>query len=209
MDDYSDYRLQVTHWTGFCGPAACAWVYRGKYDCYNGCYLPIFGDGSWYNAYYYEDYNNNYAEYIYYNSQLSNELSDALDEYNNISGAADNGLAACFYNETAPFWWGDWQFPLYHGGLNRGFRAATNDQYHVKLTCKPYDWITLNDQPIIIAINCNHYIVAFGYGVTKNRNGNVKDKYFLVTDNGYTTSPSYHPYMRKKNFWNLHYGLTQ
>lgn len=119
-----------------------------------------------------------------------------------------HNLAACFYNETVPFQWGEWQFPLYHGELNRGFDAATNGQYKVKLTCKPYDWITLNDQPIIIAINCSHYIVAFGYGVTKKRDGSVKDKYFLVTDNGYTTSPSCHPYMRKKNFWNLHYGLT-
>lgn len=30
----------------------------------------------------------------------------------------------------------------------------------------------------------------------------------MVTCN-MTTGPSYHPYMRKKNFWNLHYGLTQ
>ena len=167
LDDYSDYRLQVTHWSGFCGPAACAWVYRGKYNNYNGYYLPIFGDGT--HARFYEYLSDYYAVYDYYNSQLSNGLSDALDEYNNISGVADNGLAACFYNQTVPFWWGDWQFPLYHGGLNRGFRTATNNQYHVTLTCKPYDWITLNDQPIIIAINCSHYIVAFGYGVTKKK----------------------------------------
>ena len=53
-----------------------------------------------------------------------------------------------------------------------------------------------------------HMLVAFGYGVTKKRNGNVKDKYFAVTDNGSTTGPTYEPYMRRKNFWNLHYGLT-
>lgn len=53
-----------------------------------------------------------------------------------------------------------------------------------------------------------HMLVAFGYGVTKKRNGNVKDKYFAVTDNGATTGLSYKPYMRKKSFWDLHYGLT-
>lgn len=43
---------------------------------------------------------------------------------------------------------------------------------------------------------------------TLKNNGNVKDKYFMITDNGTTTAPTYRPYMRKKNFWNLHYGLT-
>ena len=79
----------------------------------------------------------------------------------------------------------------------------------MKFTCKPYEWITLNHQPLIIAIDCSHYIVAFGYGVTRKNNGNVKDKYFLVTDNGYTMGTSHKPYMRKKNFWDLHYGLTR
>lgn len=209
LAEYSDVRLQMTHWGGFCGPAACAWVYRGKYNSYDSYYLPIMGDGYGYNNYYDEDLINHYAYYDYSNSQLSVGILDALNEYNAISSEADNGLAACFYNETVPFWWGgEAQFPLYHGGLNRGFRNATNNQYYVTLTSKPYDWITLNNQPLIIAIDCDHYIVAFGYGVTKKRNGNVKDKYFLVTDNGSTTGPSYKPYMRRKSFWNLHYGLT-
>lgn len=210
LNEYSDKRLQVTHWAGFCGPAACAWVYRGKYDKYNGYYLPIYTDGTRQSHNFYENTSDVYAWYSYDNTKLSGSRSDAWDEYDNLSAIADNGLAACFYRETVPFWWdGEWQFPLYHGGLNRGFRNATNDVYHVKLTCHPYDWITQNDEPLIIAINCNHYIVAFGYGVTKKKSGRVKDRYFLVTDNGATTGPSYHPYMRKKNFWNLHYGLTR
>jgi hypothetical protein len=207
LAEYRDPNLLMTHWSGFCGPAACAWVYRGKFERYNGYYLPIRGSGSGHNNYY-ENNVNNYAFYDYSNSQLSVGVTEALEEYNRISEIADNGLAACFYNETVPFWWGEWQFPLYHAGLNRGFRNATNGQYYVTFTCKPYEWITLNNQPLIIAIDCNHYIVAFGYGVTKKSNGNVKDKYFFVTDNGHTTSPSYEPYMRKKSFWDLHYGLT-
>lgn len=149
-----------------------------------------------------------FAYYYYYNSQLGNGLSDAQEEFNNISAIADNGLGACFYQETVPFWWGDWKFPLYHAGLNRGFNTATNGQYQVKLTAEPFEWISLNHEPIIIEINCNHYIVAFGYGVTHDINGYVKDKYFKVVDNGSTTSSNYYrPYMRRENWWNLHYGL--
>lgn len=46
-------------------------------------------------------------------------------------------------------------------------------------------------------------------GVTLKNNGNIKDIYFFVTDNGNTIWPSYQPYMRKKSFWNLHYGLKK
>ena len=203
--------LQVTHWSGFCGPAACAWVYRGKYTQYDNAYLPIYGDGTNNNNdYYYEDYIWQYAEYEYDDVDTYQGLYNVLGDYSVVSYIADNGLGYHFYSETVPFWWGGWQFPLYHGGLNRGFRAVTNDEYHVYFTCYPFDCILEKQEPVIIAINCNHYIVAFGYGATLNQNGDVKDKYFMVTDNGYTTSSThYHPYMRRKNFWNLHYGLTR
>lgn len=210
LPEYSDPRLQLTRWTNFCGPAACAWVYRGKYDSYNGHYLPIKGDGNHYTSYYVD---NNYLDYAYYdffnvNCDWHLSRNDAMQNFLDRSHEADYGLAGCFYRETIPFIWdGKWQFPLYHGGLNRGFHNATNGAYHVYFTCKPFDVIAFERQPVIIAVDCNHYIVAFGYGTTLDSRGNVKDKYLLVTDNGATTSPTYHPYMRRKNFWNLHYGL--
>lgn len=212
LSEYSDPALQVTHWEGFCGPAACAWVYKGKYSYYNGVELPLYPHHDE-DGYIHSFLNKFYAHYHYNDVSCpsSLDMQDALDNYTTRSSEADNGLTACFYNETVPFKnSGEWQFPLYHGGLNRGFNTATNGTYRVKLTCKPYDWITLNNEPVIIAINCNHYIVAFGTGVTKKKSGRVKDKYFAVTDNGYTTSAyGYHPYMRKYNCWNLHYGLTR
>lgn len=215
--EYSDPRLQITHWSGFCGPAACAWVYRGKYSDFNGFYLPLYSEGSIHNGTeneYFRDYiyspyaNDFYAEYNYSNSQLNNYHGNPLAEYLMISSSADNGLAACFYAETVPFWWNGWKFPLYHGGMNRGFATATNNQYKVTFTCKPYDWLIERNEPVIIAIDCSHYIVAFGYGTTRKSNGKVKDVYFSVTDNGFTTGPSYHPYMYRKSIWDLHYGLT-
>ena len=212
LDEYSDPHLQMTRWTNFCGPAACAWVYRGKYDNYNGDYLPILGDGTrdlFYESVIYTYFDViRFAYYYYYNSQLSSGLSAARSAFDSISAIADYGLGKCFYDETVPFLWGEWLFPLYHGGLNRGFRTATNNQYQVQLTAEPYEWISLNHEPIIIEINCNHYIVAFGYGVTHDINGYVKDKYFKVVDNGSTTLSNYYrPYMRRENWWNLHYGL--
>lgn len=218
LQQYSNPRLQATHWSGFCGPAACAWVYRGKYDSYNNHYLPICGDGNHYNndAYFYDYYtgemNNSYAWYniSWVDNSESLGMTTALYNYGIRSYDADYGLTACFYNETFPFVWdNEWQFPLFHGGLNRGFNTATNGVYKVKLTCNPLKALAQDHQPMIIAINCNHYIVAFGYGSTLDNSGNPKDLYLMVTDNGLTTSATgYHPYMRKKNFWNLHYKLA-
>lgn len=44
IPEYDDPKLQVTHWEGYCGPAACAWIYRGLSNSYNGVYLPVYGD---------------------------------------------------------------------------------------------------------------------------------------------------------------------
>lgn len=211
LPGYTNLRLQITHWGGFCGPAACAWVYRGKYSSYNGVYLPLYGDGSGFVPHYCEYTDPIYAAYSYATVVNRSNLSGSTVKQNYIdhSFESDNGLAACFYEETVPTPWTTWQFPLYHAGMNRGFRAATNNAYHVKFTCKPYKWILNNQQPVIIAIDCSHYIVAFGTANTIKRNGRVKDKYFMVTDNGSRIGNyNFRPYMRKKNGWNLHYGLT-
>ncbi len=217
IPEYDNPQLQATHWQGYCGPAACAWVYRGKYNNFNGYYLPLYPDVDF--SFFEINATNHYAYYRY--SDVANNYSlglfTSLYNFTTRSNEADNGLTACFYNETVPFTaQGVWHFPLYHGGLNRGFDTATNGTYHVKFTCKPYDWIIGNhpssgniSEPVIIAVYCSHYIVAFGTGATLKNDGSVKDRYFMVTDNGYTISEhNYHPYMRRYSFWNLHYGLT-
>lgn len=210
LKEYNDQNLQETHWEGYCGPSACAWIYRGKYDSYNGTYLPIHGDGSNFANFFYDL--STFAYYKYSDVAHGSNLNchTALYNYTSRSNSADNGLTACWYNETVPFIWSQWEFPLYHGGIKRGFQTATNGVYSIKLTSKPYDYMWNNNEPLIIEIDCNHYIAAFGSGVTKKKNGNIKDVYFLVTDNGNTiAASSYHPYMRKKSFWNLHYGLKK
>ena len=208
LPEYQDPRLLATRWTEYCGPAACAWVYRGKSEEFEGYYLPLFGDYE--TNYFKHDINYLCAYYEYRDIDVKGlNLTSAREAYLERSREVDNGLAGCFYEESVPFWWkGKWTFPLYHGGLNRGFEKATRDTYKVAFTCSPYKWITQKHEPVIIAINCDHYIVAFGTGVTLKKNGKVKDKFFAVVDNGTTTRDySYHPYMRKHNGWNLHYGL--
>lgn len=211
LPEYSDPQLLVTRWRGYCGPSACAWVYRGKYDTYNNHHLPVFGDIPAYNNYFKNDITGLYAYYEIGSVEVKGmRKEEARDEYIRRSYLADYGLAACFYEETVPLYWKEWTFPLYHAGMNRGFAKATNDEYKVVLTCDPYEWITLNNEPVIIEVDCDHYIVAFGTGVTKKKNGRVKDKYFAIVDNGsFTKEHGYHPYMRKHNGWNLHYGLAR
>lgn len=209
LPEYSDPQLQVTYWSGYCGPAACSWVYRGKYDSFRGKYLPLFlGDE---HDYFECDYGYLYAQYNFRGIDVTGLSREAArNKYIERSDTADYGLAACFYQESVPVWWGKWQFPLYHGGLNRGFDTATDGEYKVKFTCCPYDWIVSKNEPVIIEINCDHYIVAFGTGTTHKKNGKIKDKYFAIADNGYTTGAyNYHPYMRKHNGWNLHYGMKR
>lgn len=209
LPEYSNPRLQVTFWSGYCGPAACAWVYRGKYDSFRGKYLPIFLEDE--HDYFECDYGYLYAHYNFRGIDVKGLTKEAArTKYMERSDTADYGLAACFYQESVPLWWGEWQFPLYHGGLNRGFDTATDGEYKVKFTCKPYDWIVSREEPVIIGVNCDHYLVAFGTGTTHKKNGKIKDKYFAIADNGYTTGAyNYHPYMRKHNGWNLHYGMKR
>lgn len=209
LPEYSDPRLQATFWSGYCGPSACAWVYRGKYRSFNYNYIPILFDPQ--VNYFWNVCHDNflYAYYDYNVDVFGLGKEAARNKYIARSDSADYGLAACFYRESVPVWWGEWQFPLYHGGLNRGFDSATDGQYKVKFTCKPYDWIISREEPVIIGVNCDHYLVAFGTGATRKKNGKIDDKFFAIVDNGYTTDIyNYHPYMRKHNGWNLHYGLT-
>lgn len=99
---------------------------------------------------------------------------------------------------------------LYHGGLNRGFKNATEGKYHIKFICCPFKNMLNNKLPQIIAVDCSHYIVAFGGVYNTKRNGKIKDRFFIITDNGVSTAiKNYRPKVRRVNTANLHYILTQ
>lgn len=203
---YRDPRLQLTFWSGYCGPAACAWVYRGLKVDYNGDTLPLYGDAvrSYFKfcpgtcAYY---------DFIIDGEGLSRD--SLLTFYRQRSETVDNGLSWQFYQRTTPTYWGEWYFPLYEIGMRNGIKAVTNNEYTIKFTVWPTKWINEKQQPVIIEVDCNHYVVAFGTATTRKQNGKVNKKYFMVTDNSSKTSEhNYMPYMKYYNGWNLHYGLA-
>lgn len=213
LPEYNNDALKKLSWNCFCGPAACAWVYRGKYEKYNDIYIPLHGENVNHN--YINDLTNNsiYNYTVDYSSKLP--LENVMDSIAAISHIIDNGLIECFYKETVPFKFDHcWQFPLYHGGLNRGFKAATSDEYKVKFTMKPYEYMWNNQEPLIIETCMSdasgHYFVAFGSSTTYKTNGEVADVMYMITDNGTLIgSHNYKPYLKRSTFWNLHYGLKK
>lgn len=107
LNNYDNPYLQMTRWTGFCGPAACAWLYRGIYEYFQGKYLPLIGDGADTEHYFYENTYTNPPHAVYEMSDIDNSwnrsLDEVLDDYCERSIQMDNGLTACFYKETIPF----------------------------------------------------------------------------------------------------------
>lgn len=212
LAEYSNPNLHNTRWQGFCGPSVCAWIYRGKYNSYKGHYLPLHGyQGPSAPQYFVSLSDHAYYQYNDISAPSNIGSHTALYYYTTRSNDADYGLCSCFYNEAVPFIYRqEWQFPLYHGGLNRGFDVATDGKYQVQFTCSPYEYMINNQEPIIIAINCDHYIAAFASMATLKKNNKVKDVYFVITDNGTVIgSNGYRPMFRRKNGWNLHYGMKR
>lgn len=204
ISSYKSPHLRVTHWSGYCGPSALAFVYRGLFETYpivDGEYINVYGDGS---SGAFEEHST-YAEWNFdIETRNCSSFDLAKQKYISYSYDSDNGLSACFYRHCS---WigkdknGDWHMPLYDFGLNKGIQAATDGMYKSEFTIVPIKCIE-KDNPVIIAVNCNHYLVAIASAKPK------KGKYELVVDNGSTTgSRNYAPYWHKFNGWNLHYVI--
>lgn len=200
--------IQQTHWTGGCGPAGLAWIYRGLRKTYpptNGAYLPIHGD---YNYPYWKTT----TDYSYYYYDLSDLETLSLIKYSQVKQAymkrsmeVDNGLTANFYEKCMTIkWQGSWEFPLLPCHLNGTFKHATEGVYGVsgdKTAKYAADWIHDHNLPVmLLQSDLSHYLVAYGYGgISSTPGGDIKKKnlYFLVTDNGYTIRGNYYkPYWR-------------
>ncbi len=226
LSEYENNYLRLTHWDGYCGPSALAFVYRGKYDHYPisepSNYINILGDGR--SKHFVDNISMN-VPYAYYQINLNTcglGFEEALNIYVERSREMDYGLSECFYRECIESWLPNkkkstgcvfaWQFPLYHGGLNRGLRTATDGNYGIEFTVRPYKWINDNSEPVIIGVGCDHYLVAIATGAVRKWWG--EKKYFLVVDNGYTTGDDgktykYFPYWKKYNAFDLHYGVKR
>ena len=215
LPEYDNYQLRFTHWSGYCGPAAMAWLYRGKWDFFRGVYLPIYGDGFTYS----ENINFNYSwygDYAYYNVSSANceRYGDSNERYSWImmSMEYDNGLCGAWYAHCWSMFDGQ---ALFEGGLRDGLEYVTDDKenrYTIKFTIAPRLWIYDRHEPVVIEGSpapeyVPHYLAAIAVTFNRGCLGILKNSFFLVTDNGYQIQyHGYYPYWKSYNFWNLHYG---
>ena len=205
---YCNTQLQQTYWTGACGPAALAWIYRGLRSAHpwsNGTYLPLHGDGT--QLY----FNDNLPNHSYYYYQLQNLKSLGCSDRDYVKSAyvhrsadVDNGLTANFYEYCYPVKvFGDWEFILLPWDLDNAFLDATNNIYTVACDCSAItaaNHIQSNNLPVmLLQSNLQHYLIAYGYGgiIVPGQDIERKNLYFLIMDNGYTISHNnYKPYWR-------------
>ena len=180
---YYNNGLKYTRWTGWCGPSAVAWAYRGFYTNYrktSSNYVPIYSDNS----------QGTYTKYNYrawHSSQGS--VSDA------DHGLYANLLSYCVKTGKS--------YPMYQGGMNKAVKDITDNIYGVNLCSSPHDRIRINNWPIFCMIGYSwsfHYLVGFGSGYELKKNGKIKNKFLLVTDNGAATCRhNYAPYWRSQS----------
>lgn len=197
LPQYQDLHLRFTRWKGFCGPAALAFVYRGIYSCFpknSQQYLNLVGDSPRTATQYF----NNRGAYAFYDLDVATNTCpsfyDAKLAYRARSQKADFGLSQCFYDEC--FWFGSnsqgYNMPLGPCGMNRGMQRATNNEYKIALSIKPFQDIR-NQHPLIINVGLTHYVVAIGNAKSKCT------KYVLIVDNGTLTGEhSYSPFWMRQ-----------
>lgn len=218
---YCDTRLQQTHWSRGCGPAALAWIYRGLRGYYpqiDGEYLPVHGDGT--TTY----FNDNNANYGYYQYRLDTLDSWSCTEWMSVkvlymyqSSNVDNGLTANFYNYCIPAKDSDrWQFFMAPWNLGSALSDATDGIFTVLCDCDALDaadWIYLCNLPVLIVERgLEHYIVAYGYGGISDQGEPIprKNLYFLIMDNGYEIRGfGYKPFWRAYQTGEFYHRVVQ
>lgn len=194
IPSYNNYNLKKTQWSGWCGPSAIAWVYRGLYSCYpigyTNNYLRVHGDSAYGIFTTMLNYIYTYSFYDY--TEDSNVCVN--------SNKTDYGLYYTLLNYCTTGFGGR---PMYINGMNKATKRVTNNIYAVNLTTQPHVRIRSYNLPVFNLIGYEwefHYLVAFGSGYEKKRNGNIKNKFLLVTDNG--TRVNFHmraPYWRSQS----------
>lgn len=187
---FNNEALKRTHFEGWCGPSAMAWVYRGFYPYFQGEYIPIHGDsptkhyplkpiGYGYMHYYKVD-----ATPIYREFQRLNGMGFIGI---NFPGAYDPMM----FNLAVEYYFPDHK--IAHA-FTRSLKGAPRRAIH-------------RGNPVYLVVFAKwelHYIIAFG---TKDKYGWFGfhyDSWLYVTDNGATTSDhGYMPYYRNSHFFNF------
>ena len=188
IPQYDNPKLMLTRWRGWCGPSAISWIYRGLYSFYpksnTSNRIRIKGDGS-YNSF----YDGATAYYDFWDDALVPTTSPKTD----------HGLYLRLRQECVKT---GISYPMYQAGMNRGMKAITDNRYGIDLTLAPHNRIRVNKLPVINMFGYSwsfHYVAAFGSGYEK-KNGRIKSKWLLVTDNGTRISAhGYAPYWRSQS----------
>lgn len=191
---FGSENMKKTRWSGWCGPSVLAWIYRGMYTSYpryTANYLRIHGDGSTSNNVFRDNLGYGDRGYYYY-------LEDAIAGNNSV--ATDYGLYKKLWSYCTKT---GSSYPMYQSGMNKAMKAVTNNTYGVNMTLYPHDRIRINGLPVLTMIGFGgqlHYLVAFGSAYGKNKNGKIKGKFLLVTDNGAAIKRhNYYPYWRNQS----------
>ncbi|MGM9970402.1 MAG: hypothetical protein ACI35S_08415 [Anaeroplasma sp.] len=200
LQNYLNNSLLNTVWSGACGPTIMSWLYRGKYDSYYGVYIPLCGEVHPHN-------NNKPIGQFFYNYNVKPRYSKK-DIYD-ISHKLDNRLYYQWFKRTDSLCGGD---ALYHLGLSRGLREATDELYNVNFITldQAISLMKTTNEPVVIVCGTKagpHYIGAIGMGYIINKKGKKGHSYFYYMDNGYKTRDenNRYPCWKKTNGWNLHY----
>ena len=211
IPEFNNEAIKRTRWTGYCGPAAVAWVYRNLYSHYpkdntsNNSYIRVHGDAETTNSYdVFEDYTS--YGYFDYGSISNEELASIYKETaNNHSQQTDNGFYQKLLSHTVKT--GN-AYPMYQLGMTNAIKGITDKEYSLGTTSTSRSYIENKKLPVFIMIGTGdnfHYLVAFGVGKIDNTN------YIYVTDNGsYIGSYNYYPYWRKEGSnYGIRYKLTK
>lgn len=184
--------LKRTRFTGWCGPAAMAWVYRGFFTHYKNDKIPLHGDT--FDSYDHTKYS------MYQNSDNKNTsyISDECPLIRDIE-TKSRTLEGLIKGATMPD-----DFDRAVKELFPGFHI---DRHKGVIKGAPRRAIQSGNPVYMVVVTGDvqlHYIIGFG---TKDKYGWFgihTDSWILVTDNGTQTSKhSYMPYYRSSNFFNF------
>lgn len=185
---FNNQNLKNTHWDGWCGPSALAWIYRGLYSSYNGTYLPLAGENGFDNStnaaiYRYTAGNEGY----YYFGSSSDDDNDkrinSLDSdwLYSQSIKADGGLYSTLAGVGGLYLWPaisrDQNGPTLPFALRLALTTVTIGKYFIGvpfilpgLTNSGHIHMRTWRLPVLCLVNnFSHYVVAFG---SRTRNYN-------------------------------------
>jgi hypothetical protein len=189
---FNNTNLKNTRWSGWCGPSALAWIYRGLYSSYKGTYLPLAGE-SGFDNYPYRWHTDDKHMYYYLNDDADADSDGRInsldpDWINPQSKNADGGLYAALASAGGLYLWpaitGNQNGPVLPFGLSVALLWVTDAKYAVApafftpgILEGGHTNIRYSNLPVICWVDFfSHYVVAFG---SKYENWNW-DVYFKI-----------------------------